>query len=66
MAIDPDEMLPKKTAADVAIGQNLGVLSEHELIARIATFESEILRCREAIAARRETKSAADRYFKST
>lgn len=64
MVNDPDELLPKKTACEIVIGQDLAALSEHELIARIATLESEIARSREAIKARQATKSAADAFFK--
>jgi uncharacterized small protein (DUF1192 family) len=66
MAIDPDELLPKKKVSEIVIGQDLSAMSEHELVARIATLESEIARCREAILARRATKSAADAFFKKT
>lgn len=66
MVNDPDELLPKKTACEIVIGQDLAALSEHELIARIATLESEIARSREAIKARQATKSAADAFFKKT
>jgi uncharacterized small protein (DUF1192 family) len=64
MAIDPDELLPKKKLADLVLGQDLSALSEHELETRIAALESEIARCRDAIAARKHTKSAADAFFK--
>jgi uncharacterized small protein (DUF1192 family) len=64
MAIDPDELLPKKKLTDLVLGQDLSALSEHELEARIAALESEIARCRDAIAARKQTKSAADAFFK--
>jgi uncharacterized small protein (DUF1192 family) len=65
MAIDPDELLPKKVS-EITIGQDLSAMSEHELVARITTLESEIARCREAILARRATKSAADAFFRKT
>jgi uncharacterized small protein (DUF1192 family) len=64
MAIDPDELLPKKKLADLVLGQDLSALSEHELETRIAALESEIARCRDAIAAHKHTKSAADAFFK--
>ncbi|HVP83617.1 MAG TPA: DUF1192 domain-containing protein [Rhizomicrobium sp.] len=64
MAIDPDELLPKKKLPDIVLGQDLSALSEHELEARIAALKGEIVRSREAIAARRNTKSAADAFFK--
>ncbi|HVZ68719.1 MAG TPA: DUF1192 domain-containing protein [Rhizomicrobium sp.] len=64
MAIDPDELLPKKKSPDIVLGQDLSALSEHELEGRIAALEAEVARCREAIVARRNTKSAADAFFK--
>jgi uncharacterized small protein (DUF1192 family) len=64
MAIDPEELLPRKRQPDVVLGQDLSALSEHELEARIGALEAEIARCREAIAARRNTKSAADAFFR--
>lgn len=66
MASDPDDLLPKKPAADIVIGQDLSAMSEFELAARIATLEIEIVRCRDAIAARQATKSAADAFFKKS
>lgn len=64
MAIDPEELLPRKKAPDIVLGGDLSTMSEHELTARIAALETEIARCREAIAARKATKSAADSFFK--
>ncbi len=64
MPIDPDELLPRKKAPEIVLGQDLSTMSEHELEARIAALEAEILRSREAIAARRATRSAADSFFK--
>jgi len=64
MPIDPEELLPRKKAPDVVLGEDLSAMSEHELEARIARLETEISRCREAILARRATKSAADSVFK--
>jgi uncharacterized small protein (DUF1192 family) len=64
MPIDPDELLPKKKAPDIVLGEDLSAMSAHELEARIAALETEISRCREAIVARRATKSAADSVFK--
>lgn len=64
MVSDPDELLPKKTAAGIVIGQDLSTMSEHELIARITALETEIGRCRDAIAARQATKASADAFFK--
>ena len=64
MVNDPDES--KKKAPEIVIGQDISAMSEHELIARIAILESEIVRCRDAIAARQATKSAADAFFKKS
>jgi uncharacterized small protein (DUF1192 family) len=65
MPIDPDELPPrKKPATEIQLGQHLATLSAHELEARIAAMEAEIVRCREAIAARLATKAAADGIFR--
>jgi len=64
MAIDPEELLPRKKAPEIVLGQDLSAMSEFELGARISALEAEIARCREAIGARKVTKSAADAFFK--
>jgi uncharacterized small protein (DUF1192 family) len=64
MAIDPEELLPIKKPANISFGEDISALSEFELDARIRSLEEEIARCREAIRARRATKSAADAFFK--
>jgi uncharacterized small protein (DUF1192 family) len=64
MPIDPEEVLPKKKAPDVVLGEELWDMSAHELEARISALEAEIVRCREAIRARLATKSVADGFFK--
>lgn len=64
MAIDPEELLPRKKAPEIVLGEDLSAMSEFELNARIAVFEGEIARCRDAIKARQATKSAADAFFK--
>jgi uncharacterized small protein (DUF1192 family) len=64
MPIDPEELLPKKKAPDVVLGEELSAMSAHELEARISALETEIVRCREAIRARLATKSVADAFFK--
>lgn len=64
MPIDPDELLPKKKAPEIVLGEDLSAMSAHELEARISALQAEILRCQEAIGARRATKSAADSFFK--
>jgi uncharacterized small protein (DUF1192 family) len=65
MAIDPDELQPRKPAPEIVLGQDLSTLSEHELTARIEALEAEIIRAREAISARRATKDAASAFFKT-
>jgi len=64
MAIDPEELLPRKKPPEIVLGEDLSAMSEFELGVRIAALEAEIARCREAIGARQATKSAADAFFK--
>ncbi|HEY4942875.1 MAG TPA: DUF1192 domain-containing protein [Rhizomicrobium sp.] len=64
MAVDPEELLPRKKLPDIVLGEDISAMSAHELEKRIAALESEIARCREAIVARNSTKSAADAFFK--
>jgi len=64
MAIDPEELLPRKKAPEIVLGEDLSAMSAHELEHRIARLEGEIVRCREAITQRNATKSAADAFFK--
>jgi uncharacterized small protein (DUF1192 family) len=64
MAIDPEELLPRKKSAGVVLGEDISLLSEFELSERIMALEQEIMRCREAIAVRKATKSAAASIFK--
>jgi uncharacterized small protein (DUF1192 family) len=64
MPIDPEELLPRKKLPDIVLGEDISAMSAHELEKRIAALESEIARCRDAIAARNATKSAADAFFK--
>lgn len=67
MPIDPDELLPrKKPVSEIVLGQDLSAMSAHELEARIAAMEEEILRCRDAIKARNSTKAAADAFFRKS
>ncbi len=63
MAIDPEELLPRKKPSDMVLGQDLSTFSEHELIERIAALDAEIARSRQAIALRKNTKSTADAFF---
>ena len=64
MAIDPEELLPRKPKQDIVIGQDLSAMSVEELERRIAALEAEIGRSRVAMEARAATKSAADQFFK--
>jgi uncharacterized small protein (DUF1192 family) len=64
MAIDPEELLPRKKTPDILVGEDLSTKSEHELAARVAALENEIVRCRDAIKERQSTRSAADSVFK--
>lgn len=64
MAIDSDDLVPKKKRAAIVLGEDLSEMSAPELQVRITELEVEIARCREAIAARNATKSAAATFFK--
>ena len=64
MAIDPDELQPRKKLPDIVLGEDISALSAHELEARIARLDEEIARCKAAIQARHATKSAAENFFK--
>ena len=64
MAIDPDELLPRKPKSEIVLGQDISALSVVELEARITALENEILRSREALKARAATRNAADAAFK--
>ena len=64
MAIDPEELQPRKKASSLVLGEDISTLSEFELQARITALEGEIERCHEAIASRQATRSAADSFFK--
>jgi Uncharacterized small protein containing a coiled-coil domain len=64
MAIDPEELLPRKKSAGIVLGEDLSAMSEFELAARIEALKSEIARSEEAITARKATRSAADSFFK--
>ncbi|MDE2464951.1 MAG: DUF1192 domain-containing protein [Alphaproteobacteria bacterium] len=65
MAIDPEELLPRPSPREIVLGQDLSTWSEHELVARIASLEAEIARCRDAIVARKATREAASAVFKT-
>jgi uncharacterized small protein (DUF1192 family) len=64
MPIDPEELLPRKKAPEIILGQDLSTISEHELVARIAALEEEIARSRAAIQSRQTSRSAADSVFR--
>ena len=66
MVNDPDELPRKKPVTEIVLGQDLYTMSEFELDARIAALETEIARCRDAIGARKATKTAADSFFKKS
>jgi uncharacterized small protein (DUF1192 family) len=64
MAIDPEELLPRKPAPEIVIGQDISTLSVAELENRIAELEAEIVRSKEALKARAATKNAAEAVFR--
>jgi uncharacterized small protein (DUF1192 family) len=64
MPIDPEDLQPRKKLPDIVLGEDISALSAHELEARIARLEEEIARCKQGIAARHATKSAAENFFK--
>jgi len=64
MAIDLDELMPKKPKAETVLGEDLSAKSAHELEQRIAMLEAEIVRTKDALASRAKTKNAADAFFK--
>ena len=61
-AIDEDDRPKKKISHE--IGQDLTLLSVHELTARIALLKDEIARLEADIAKKQATRSAADQFFK--
>jgi uncharacterized small protein (DUF1192 family) len=64
MAIDLDELEPRKPKLDIVLGEDLSALSAHELEKRIAALEAEIGRAKDALGSRAATKSAADAFFR--
>lgn len=64
MAVDLDELMPRKKKPETVLGEDLSAKSVHELEERIAALEAEITRTREALNARAKTKNAADALFK--
>ena len=66
MALDTDDIAPPpKGAGDLVAAIDLDRLSVHELEARVAALEAEIVRVRDKIAAKKASQSAADAFFKS-
>lgn len=63
-AMDLDDLQPRKKLPDIILGEDISALSAHELELRIVRLETEIAHCREAIAVRHATKSAAENFFK--
>ena len=64
MAIDLDELAPRKPKPETVLGEDLSRMSAHELQSRITALETEIARTREALSKCAATKSAADAVFK--
>ena len=58
------EDLPAKKIGMV-IGENLDLLSVSELAQRVEELDSEIVRIKAAIAAKRASKHAADAFFRT-
>jgi uncharacterized small protein (DUF1192 family) len=65
MALDPfaDEQIRPKASAH-EIGQDLSLLSLHELDERIELLEREIVRLKEARAAKEDSRAAASAFFR--
>jgi uncharacterized small protein (DUF1192 family) len=63
-AMDLDDLAPRKKPPSIQLGEDISTLSAHELEERIRLLEQEIARCKNAIAARQATKSAAENFFK--
>jgi len=55
---------PRKKQPEIVLGEDISTLSAHELEKRIARLEAEVARCRDAIAARHATRSAAESFFR--
>ena len=58
------EDLPAKKLG-IVIGENLDLLSVSELEQRVEELDSEIVRIKAAIAAKRASKNAADAFFRT-
>jgi uncharacterized small protein (DUF1192 family) len=64
MAIDPEELAPRKPKQQIVLGEDLSTHSVFELESRIAALEAEIARTKVSLDARASTKNAADAFFK--
>ena len=62
--MDLDDLAPRKKPPQIQLGEDISTLSAHELEDRIRLLEEEIARCKNAIAVRHATKSAAEDFFK--
>lgn len=58
-----DDYLPVKRKATHEIGQELSHLSIEEIIERIGVLKEEITRLEAALAAKRASRTSADRFF---
>lgn len=66
MAFDPfaeEKVRPRATAHE--LGQDLSMLSIHEIDERIELLEQEIARLREARSRKEDSRAAASAFFKS-
>ena len=64
MAVDPEELLPRKKAGtEIILGQDLSAISAHELAARIAAMETRSRAAGRDRGARKATKNAAAAFF---
>jgi uncharacterized small protein (DUF1192 family) len=63
--MNPDDELRPVKKPDIAIGEDLSLLSVAELEHRIHVLESEIVRIREALAGKQSSKAAADAFFRT-
>ena len=63
MAINPDELEPKKPKE---LKPDLSLMSVGELGERIATLEEEIAKCKAMIEKKQASRSSADMVFKKS
>ena len=59
-----NEEEPVRRAADMAIGADLAMLSIEDLEARITLLAGEIERIKAAIASKKQSKAAAETFFR--